>query len=247
MIRNNKQAWRSISIALVTLAFVLTLTMQTSTPQAQFRGNPGNPGIIPPNAKPHGLTYGEWGARWWQWLLSIPADVNPNLDPTGGNCGQGQSGHVWFLPGSFGGTSTRTCAVPTGKALFMPVLNAVFGSGVFDCEPTNPGVPCDVPTLRAGAASWMDDPVLLEVTIDGVPLQNLTAYRATSPEPFSIAFPEDAVFGLPSGIRYPHVSDGYWLMLTPLPPGTHTIHTKVISNATLGFAAETTLTLVVGK
>ena len=24
------------------------------------------PGVIPPQAKPYGMTYGEWSARWWQ-------------------------------------------------------------------------------------------------------------------------------------------------------------------------------------
>jgi len=28
--------------------------------------------------------------EWWQWLLSIPTAVNPNLDSTGANCGVGQ-------------------------------------------------------------------------------------------------------------------------------------------------------------
>ena len=38
----------------------------------------------------------------------------------------GQSGSVWFLAGIFGGGSaTRTCAVPAGKALYFPVLNSV--------------------------------------------------------------------------------------------------------------------------
>src|SRR5262245_36308823 len=103
MLTSRKQYLRSIIAALATLVIVLGLMMPTSTPQAQSSGNQGNPGIIPPGARPYGKTYGEWGARWWQWLLAIPAPVNPNLDPTGANCGQGQSGPVWFVAGNFGG------------------------------------------------------------------------------------------------------------------------------------------------
>lgn len=241
MFKSKKQHWRNVIAALV---LALGLTIPTSTPQAQSNGNPG---VIPPNARPNGLTYGQWGAKWWQWLMSIPAPVNPNFDSTGANCGQGQSGHVWFLPQSFGGNFTRTCQIPSGKALFFPIFNDLFGAGVFDCDPTNPGVPCDVPTLRAAAAAWMDNPLLLEASIDGVPVQNLNAYRAKSPTPFNITFPEDAVFGIPSGTYYPHVSDGYWLMLAPLSRGTHTIHIKVIANpAVLNFAIEGTTNLIVG-
>ena len=57
------------------------------------------PRIIPPQAKPHGMTYADWGARWWKWLYGIPASVSPVLDDTGANAAQGQSGPVWFWPG----------------------------------------------------------------------------------------------------------------------------------------------------
>src|SRR5437899_4468391 len=56
-------------------------------------GNP-NPGIHPINSKPYGLSYSEWSARWWQWVLQIPAATNPNLDATGVDCAEGQSGQV---------------------------------------------------------------------------------------------------------------------------------------------------------
>src|SRR6202043_2144227 len=65
-------------------------------------------------------------AEWWQWALSIPTSINPQLDTTGGNCMVGQRGSVWFLAGIFGGGSaTRTCAVPEGTVLFFPVINTV--------------------------------------------------------------------------------------------------------------------------
>jgi len=234
MFKSRKQYFRNL---IVTLALVLGLVMPTSTHPAQAQGNP-NPGVIPNNTQ-----YRTLSAKWWQWVISIPAATNPLLDATGANCAQGQSGPVWFLAGSTGDTVTRTCTVPIGKQLFFPLLNIIFGSGVFDCDPTNPGVPCDVDTLRAGAAGAMDNLLLLEARVDGRELQNLSAYRAQSPV-FSITVPPDPIFGLPlTGTFTPQVSDGYWLMLAPLPPGNHTIHFK--ATASFGFTVEVTYNLTI--
>src|SRR5581483_4222539 len=80
-----------------------------------------NPGVVPPNAHFMGKSYGEWHAAWWQWAFSIPAEQSPFLDPTGANCTVGQSGHVWFLAGTFIttnqtgmilGEADRSCIVP---------------------------------------------------------------------------------------------------------------------------------------
>jgi hypothetical protein len=58
-------------------------------------------------------------ARWWQWVLSIPADNNPTLDTTGQDCMVGQQGPIWFLTGAnFGGETphlTRSCSMPAGE------------------------------------------------------------------------------------------------------------------------------------
>ena len=66
-------------------------------------------------------------AEWWQWALSIPASVNPQLDKTGEGAVVGQRGSVWFLAGVFnGGTVVRNMIfVPEGTALFFPVINSV--------------------------------------------------------------------------------------------------------------------------
>ena len=216
------------------LALLLALVNTSATP-LQAGGNPHlgnpNPGIIPPHAKPCGRTYGEWTAAWWQWALSIPADRNPLLT-SGEYCGEGQSGPVWFYAGNFGWDEEKFCTMPRGKKLFMPVYNWIFGSAVWDCDPTHPnspGVPCVVEDLREAAAAAVLAWEVMEVTIDGVPVQSIDDYRALSPEPegFSITLPEDNVLELPSGIYFPHVADGYWLMLTPLPPGEHTLRVYV--------------------
>src|SRR5215213_9512026 len=72
-------------------------------------GNGGGPAVFPPDAKPYGLTYGEWTAKWWQWAYSMPEADNPMVDNTGNNCAHNQSGPVWFVAGTGGGAVTREC------------------------------------------------------------------------------------------------------------------------------------------
>jgi hypothetical protein len=186
-----------------------------------------NPNILPANSSPYGSSYGDWANKWWQWVMSIPADRNPLADATGEFAGEGQSGPVWFFAGTFGNSVERSYSVPAGKAIFVPVFNWIFGSGVFDCDPTVPGVPCDVDTLRAAAAANTEAADVLVVIIDDVPVQDVRGYRASSPEPFSITYPENSVTGVPAGTYSPQVADGYWLMLRPLKKGSHTIRIHV--------------------
>lgn len=202
----------------------ITLLATSSASLAQGR-NP-NPGILSPSAVAYGKTYQEWAVAWWQWALSIPADKSPFTDRTGQFCAEGQSGPVWFRGGAAANRET-ICHVPTGKGIFMPVYNWIFGAGVYDCDPSVPGVPCDVPTLTAGAAAATEAATVLEVSIDGVPVQNIQSYRAASPGPFSVTFPENNVLGLPGGTYSPQVADGYWLMLAPLSKGEHTLRVHV--------------------
>jgi hypothetical protein len=186
-------------------------------------GHAGNPGIIPPQSKPYGKSYGEWATKWWQWVMSIPADRNPLTDETGEFADEGQSGPVWFAAGTFGNSVERSYSVPEGKALFVPVDNWIFGAGAFDCDPTVPGVPCVVCELQALAAANTEAADIVDVMIDGQPVENVRQYRASSPKPFSIHYPENSVTGVPEGNYYPNVADGYWLMLEPLAKGKYEI------------------------
>jgi len=161
-----------------------------------------------------GATYGEFSARWWQWLLSIPAAINPNLDATGANCAQGQTDNeddVWFLSGTFGGSATRTCTIPAGKPIFFPLINVVA------FKPTSGETLLD---LRRQAAAFINTVSALECTIDNIALTNLSAFRVHSPS-FSVNPPPGGL--LPTSATDPMVSDGYWLLLSPLPAGQHLI------------------------
>jgi hypothetical protein len=133
--------------------------------------------IIGVNDNAYGNTYGEWSAEWWQWVLSVPAADSPIADTTGTNCTQQQSGPVFYLAGTAGtGPVTRNCTVPAGKALFFPILNALLGAAVGDCSPTNPGVVCNIATLRTSTAKSMDS-VTLQAAIDGKSVKDLDQQR----------------------------------------------------------------------
>jgi hypothetical protein len=177
--------------------------------------------VIHRDAVVYGNTYGEWAARYTQWAFAVPAaSVDPAAD-----CGVGQQGPVWFLPSTFGSDPfTRECTVPAGKALFFTLASVIFGAGVLDCEPTNPGVPCNLATLRTSASAVMND-VALEATLDGRPLRRLRQQRVQTPV-FALTHPADNFFALAAGTYDPNVADGYFVMLAPLRPGAHTIHAK---------------------
>lgn len=223
-----------IVIGLIILLSVIGQTMFSSTVNAA-------PTVTPVvQIQSYGASYGEWSARWWQWLLSIPAKTNPNLDPTGANCALGQHDDVWFLAGAFGGDITRTCTIPANKPIFFPIVNGIA------FNPTGSDTLLD---LRKMAGDFIDTVTELTVTIDGIPIpvENLFDSRVRSPS-FTVMAPPKAL--LPPGkLSAPGktdaiVSDGYWLLLQPFTTaGPHTIvsHGKTSD----GFEVNLTYTLTV--
>ncbi len=186
-------------------------------------GNP-NPGIIPPNGQ-----YGDLSAEWWQWVMSQSASSNPLFDLTGADAANGQpeKGNLFYLAGLISLNSgleasvERTIAIPTGKRLFFPILNSEADI------PSSPRSSTTVDELRDEAAFFTTQVQSLFLTIDGKPASDLTSYRTISPV-FRFVLPEEdnlfQFFGLDiSGEVAPAVADGYYVLLTPLPPGWHTI------------------------
>jgi hypothetical protein len=163
---------------------------------------------------PYGLSYPEWTAKWWQWVFSIPIENNPIKDDINRSNELNQSGPVWFLAGTGGGTAWRKCCIPAIKAILFPVLN--YGATL-----------ADEPTVRSEeelislARKEMDVITRLEVTVDDTKLPNLQNYRVQSPI-FDVTLPENSLFGGTAG-QTRGISDGYWLFLKPLSAGKHKI------------------------
>lgn len=198
------------SSALLALALVLTLTGTAAA--ALFY-------VYPTNTLPLGKSYSTHAANWWKWALAQPADKSPLLDTTGANCAQGQSGAVWYLAGTFTDQPvTRSCTIPGGKHLVFPIVNAAW----FAFE-TDPAAEKTESFIR-GQVEYIKNSTDLEVEIDGVAVQNETRQFVRS-DIFSVTLPANNVFELPAGFKLsPSVDAGYYIVLTPLLGGQHTIH-----------------------
>ena len=139
-------------------AFALALTMVANVTLAQY----------PPAS--------HLATSWWQWALETPASENPLTDTTGQFAAVNQSGRVWFLAGNTGGTTVRTITVPSGKALFFPIVN------VFDAEDgiaVGGGrlflVPRPVQVARTFVSSVIATATGLSCEVDGSPVPITTA------------------------------------------------------------------------
>lgn len=177
------------------------------------QGNLGNPGVIPPKATP----YKNLSARWWKWGLSLPVEGHPFAgcpDPSGA----GQTGPVWFLAGQFGATECHI-TVPPGKKLFFPLANTECSS--LEDPPFHGDTAKEQRDCAREHADGINSAGLF-CEIDGTPVQNLASYRFVSPQ-FRFRAPTPWIFGTTGGIGTA-VGDGYYLLLAPLSPGSHTLH-----------------------
>jgi hypothetical protein len=181
--------------------------------------------VIPPV----GNTYGEWGAKFWQWSYSMPVDAHPLFDTAG--IGASQKGPVWFIGGTFVSNDLgngnyeavvhRSGTVPQGKALFFPLVNAeasrLEGNGAKPKELT-------------GLAQALTDCVVPSTLFCQVDGEDLDFFRALSHPAVYGPLPDNSILqwegypGVEAGDTSLFVADGYYTMLAPLPVGKHTVH-----------------------
>jgi hypothetical protein len=205
-----------LSIALI-FSFTLLLLSPFAAAAALNTVN-----IFPPGGKPYGLTYAEHIKNFWKWSLAIPAKDNPINDPTGVKCSNGQSStnlSVFYLGYNNGGISQRTCKVPAGKALFIPVMQVEKS----DKEAPN----SSVQQLDLSAKKDQDsvNSLYLKINDKEYKYQDLVKYR-THTDAFDVVFPDNAIFGVLKGGSSKAVADGFYIITEPLAKGTYTIQFK---------------------
>jgi hypothetical protein len=222
-----------LSIIAVTVVLLVSIVLV-----AYARGN-ANPRVLPPTSRVQGLTYGDWQAEWWKYVLSVPADQNP-LAGAPDAC-------IFRLVGNVGlvvGNSTLApgtpipCTVPVGTMLFVEVLGAECST--LEPDPFHGG---NAEELLSCANGFV--PERLQASIDGVEVQDLTRYIVASPV-YDFTVPEENILGVPGGSNGQSIASGAYLMLSPLRPGIHTIR---LHGEYPGFpyTADKTFTLTVGE
>lgn len=145
----------------------------------------------------------ELTANWWQTYLAIPGDPLGRCDLTGPR-------KIVFLAGTTGGAATRTCTIPTGSSLLVPLINT-------ECSQAE-GNGNNFAELQTCASGQADHFTNLSLVIDGRQVQDLTSLRVQS-NLFTFKSVTGNVFGVPVTPRTIAVADGYWALIRPLSPG----------------------------
>lgn len=215
----------AIITIIITIAYI-SIAATYAGSKASFADNI-NPGVFALDSKPYGGTYEDWTIKFWQWLIPTPADKSPMTDTTGERCRENQnsSSPVFFLVFLGGGSAVRTCDVPVGKAILVPV-------NVVECSFAEMNVKTEEELHTCSEEDESSNPGLF-LSVDGKQFKDLETYRVHS-RVFDTNFPENNIFAAnPGPTRV--VSDGYWVILEPLTPGKHDIHFKAsLTNPTTG-------------
>ena len=200
--------------------------------------------ILPPGGKPYGLTYADHIKNFWKWAIKTPANENPVNDPAGVKCAAGQedtNSSVFYLAPNNGGTSQRTCKVPAGKALFIPVM---------PMESSDKELPkASVADLSNSAKNDQDhvNSLYLKIGDKEYNFQDVDKYR-THTDAFEVVFPDNGIFGVLKGGVSKAVADGRYIITEPLAKGTYPIHFKSSlidpSNPDTNFAQDITYMII---
>jgi hypothetical protein len=230
------------------IAGLLLLAMATSS----LAGSPPAPEVLPPSSLPYGFSYEEWSAKFWQFNLGQSSKHYALLGVP--DICSGPASKVRFPgPNIIGGDAihigTNHITMPAGTPLFFPVFCLWQDNSA--CPLTNFTTLTAVQLAEADEANW-SAVTETSCTIDGVSVDGMenptnSIYNVVSP-PFSYTTAEKdnvlfAAFGeaaacIPGDFTiYPAVAEGVYVMLAPLKPGKHTIHTvAVVGPASAPFA-----------
>ena len=204
----------------VIVSFLFMLLLFSATLSPVLGSNSVN--IFPPGSKPYGLTFAEHQKNFWKWILEIPANESPVNDRTGEKCANGQSNtnsSVFYLSFNNGGISERTCKVPVGKGLLIPVMQVEWS------DKEAPGA--SVEELHKSAKKDQDsvNSLYLKIGDKEYKYKDLIKYR-TQTDVFEAVFPDNGIFGVIEGGVSKVVADGFYIITEPLTKGNYSVHFK---------------------
>jgi len=185
--------------------------------------------VVEPTETVAGKSAAQWAPAFWQWAYSLPAKDHPLVyDGTGDFCGTAQpQGEVFFLGPTFSEKAVRPCTVPANKTLIFPIAAVVENN--FPKDP----IQRSATQLETAARRTIDSAKQLRAEIDGRDLvgdevADFARFRQKATFSFTVPDGPDNFLRGALGIDFAGsiaqaFTDGYWLMVKPLPPGSHTL------------------------
>jgi hypothetical protein len=227
-IMKSKQSMRlAVILSSGSLLLIMSLTVSLVLSFVQAQGS--DPYTFPVNSSPYGISYKNWTAKWSAWQEEIPKSYNWNFKDTPGvnyvskDCSymQDPSSPVFFLPWvgkELGTYVTVTCIVPHNKAILISVDS---GTGDYSDPSVKLKTPSELIRLETESNKYPNE---FHSTLDGRPLDliNDEVHKVTS-DLYNLTLPKDNLWGEPEGPGKA-ITQGWWLMLKPLPTGEHTVH-----------------------
>jgi hypothetical protein len=226
--------------AILLLLSIILSPLVMALPSVNFvKGDEINPYVYPTTSSPYGISYQEWTAKFWQWLLSLPASQHPRESYTPDKCANGQEGPVWFLEAPLSGKQDRTCTIPNGKSILAAILNG-------ECDTSDSTLRSDEDVRKC--ATEGNDYGVISGTLDGVEIKDLNKYRVDSGF-YNVTVATDNIYNEPAGGPYRAFTNGFFVFLEPLPPGEHNLQLSVSVanpiNPVYNYAADWTYHLIV--
>lgn len=206
-----KQATKLFPVLLIAISIAFVTSQNVLLAHAQ--GN--NSAVYPKDSTPYGIPYKDWIVRWWQWNVGIPTSQHPRDNYTAEKCTVNQNGSAWFIPDILTGKEERTCTIPEGKAILVPLITG-------ECDTSDSQSQSDADIQQCSTAG--DEYGAISATLDGQKIENLNSYR-TATDFFNITYVKDNIFDVPAG-TYRGIADGFFVFLKPLPVGNHVLQVK---------------------
>lgn len=209
------------------LLFITIVSLEPSLLPFSFGQNSTSLDLFPANSEPYGLLYEEHLINYYKYILPIPLDRNPIHNSTV-DCNYGQNtsdSKIFYLNGNEGGETVKTCTIPEGLGLFIPIITVEISTAELNEQKNRT---YSINELDGAAKDDQDSVDLnllyLKINDKEYSSDELTKFRIHTKK-FEITFPENAIFGAIAGPAT-SVADGYHIITHPLSAGNYTIQFK---------------------
>lgn len=208
--------------------FALLFICVVITPGVNIvRAQSTDPFTFPINSSPYNISFKDWLAKYSTWYFSVPKHENwnfrnsPNYVSRDCSYLQDRASPVFFLPyvgAELGSVATMSCTVPQNKSILVSIDGAT-------SDYSDPTVKTKSPEELIKLVTQSNIyPNPFKVTLDGHPLAltNEEMYKIQS-NLYDLSLPVNNIWGEPPGPDKA-ITQGWWIMLKPLPPGDHILH-----------------------